>query len=164
MEIKKCSRCQELKDIELFYKCSATKDNHSSMCKDCARIAKAEWRKKHLKRSREINRQNYYNHKEAWKKRTRKYQLKNKKNWSVYIIKDKCEICGYNEYDILEYHHVNPKEKKVNITEFTQSRKCTEESEKLFLDEIKKCIVVCPNCHREIHYKWRNLCQKSPCS
>lgn len=59
----------------------------------------------------------------------------------------KCSKCDYKKcIDALEFHHIDPKEKDFNI-----SRKghCTNwERIKLELD---KCILVCANCHREIH-------------
>lgn len=57
----------------------------------------------------------------------------------------KCEICGYDKnYSALEFHHLNPQEK-----DFTISKKySTWESTK---EELDKCILICSNCHREIH-------------
>ena len=64
----------------------------------------------------------------------------------VYIMGDKCCICGYNKTNnALEFHHVDPSEKdfslcqKSNIS-FSKAK-----------EEVKKCILVCANCHREIH-------------
>ena len=59
----------------------------------------------------------------------------------------KCEICGYDKCDAaLEFHHLNPEEKDFGIAYkgYTRSfKKCKE--------EVDKCILVCANCHREIH-------------
>ena len=57
----------------------------------------------------------------------------------------KCEICGYDKnIAALEFHHLDPNEK-----EFTISK--THHSIDSVKDELNKCIVVCSNCHREIH-------------
>lgn len=57
----------------------------------------------------------------------------------------KCEICGYSKcIQALEFHHLNPEEKDFNIS---SSSKSLNELKK----EIDKCILVCANCHREIH-------------
>ncbi len=57
-----------------------------------------------------------------------------------------CEICGYNKcITSLEFHHLNPEEK-----DFTISGK-TNSFEKL-KSEVDKCILVCRNCHGEIHF------------
>jgi len=60
----------------------------------------------------------------------------------------KCEICGYDKcMDALDFHHINPEEK-----DFTISSSHNNNIEKL-KGEVDKCILVCANCHREIHYK-----------
>ncbi len=59
----------------------------------------------------------------------------------------KCEICGYNKCEsALEFHHLNPEEK-----EFAISSKGYTRSFELCKKEVDKCILVCANCHREIH-------------
>lgn len=57
----------------------------------------------------------------------------------------KCEVCGYDKcLSALEFHHIDASEKDFAIS---SSSKCLEEL-KL---EADKCILVCANCHREIH-------------
>lgn len=64
----------------------------------------------------------------------------------------KCEICGYNTcIDALEFHHLNPEEKDFGIGG-DGSTKSFEKIKK----ELDKCIMLCANCHRELHYKIRN--------
>ncbi len=58
----------------------------------------------------------------------------------------KCEICGYDKcIDALEFHHLKSNEK-----DFGLSCGDTKSFEKLKV-EADKCIMVCANCHREIH-------------
>lgn len=59
----------------------------------------------------------------------------------------KCENCGYNTcIDALEFHHKNPNEKDFTISGKSWSfEKLKKESD--------KCILVCSNCHKEIHYE-----------
>lgn len=55
-----------------------------------------------------------------------------------------CKICGYRRcYSALEFHHING-DKEFGLSTAT----CSEQRIK---KEISKCIVVCANCHREIH-------------
>ena len=59
----------------------------------------------------------------------------------------KCSICNYNKcVGALEFHHIDTNEKEFGIGSkgYTRSWK----SVKLELD---KCVLVCANCHREIH-------------
>ncbi len=58
----------------------------------------------------------------------------------------KCSICGYSKYlGALEFHHKDPKEK-----EFTIASRNTRAYDKL-KKEADKCLLVCSNCHKEIH-------------
>ena len=58
----------------------------------------------------------------------------------------KCQICGYNKCnEALEFHHINPNEKEMAL-----SNNLILKWEDV-LNELKKCICVCANCHREIH-------------
>ena len=64
----------------------------------------------------------------------------------------KCEICGYNKCDAaLEFHHKNPDEKEFGIA-YKGYTRSLEECKK----EVDKCILVCANCHREIHEEERD--------
>lgn len=59
----------------------------------------------------------------------------------------KCEICGYDKYvGALEFHHLNPEEKEFGIG----AKGYTRSFEKV-KNELDKCIMVCSNCHKEIH-------------
>lgn len=60
----------------------------------------------------------------------------------------KCCVCGYNKCsNALEFHHINPSEKEVPISGLRTSAKSWED----IIKEVEKCILVCANCHREIH-------------
>jgi hypothetical protein len=61
----------------------------------------------------------------------------------------KCQYneCGYNKYiGALEFHHLDPNEKDFSIG---RSGHCT--SWEKVKKELDKCVLVCANCHREIH-------------
>lgn len=56
-----------------------------------------------------------------------------------------CVICGYDKSPLaMSFHHIDPSTKSFDIG----ARKLEKET----LDEIKKCILVCNNCHFEIHH------------
>ena len=58
----------------------------------------------------------------------------------------KCQVCGYNKCNsALEFHHINPNEKEMALSE-NLNLKWDD-----VIKELKKCICVCANCHREIH-------------
>lgn len=58
----------------------------------------------------------------------------------------RCTRCGYAKTKrALELHRLDPKEKDVNVSKmwtYTEAR---------ILAEIDKCVVLCANCHREVH-------------
>lgn len=75
--------------------------------------------------------------------RRRRYRLKEK---AVEYKGGKCEICGYDKcIDALEFHHKNPDEKDFGISS-GETRSWGK-----IKKELDKCIMLCANCHREIH-------------
>lgn len=72
----------------------------------------------------------------------------------IQTLKRECQICGYNkDKSALEFHHLNENEKNFNIGSFASRRIWSKKTKTLIDDEIKKCICICANCHREIHSK-----------
>lgn len=58
-----------------------------------------------------------------------------------------CVKCGYNKYiGALEFHHLDPSKKDFTIAH----RRLTKLNDEI-KNELEKCILVCANCHREIH-------------
>lgn len=56
-----------------------------------------------------------------------------------------CKICGYNKcFRALSFHHIDPKTKDFTISGLTYKWARIKA-------EIDKCILVCLNCHSEIH-------------
>ena len=65
----------------------------------------------------------------------------------------KCQICGYDKCQgALEFHHIDPSEKDFGIGQKGYTRSIGENKK-----EVDKCILVCANCHREIHAGLINL-------
>jgi hypothetical protein len=61
----------------------------------------------------------------------------------------KCQICGYLKYQgALHFHHIDPTQKKFIISDATARKKYSQEEIEA---EIRKCVLVCANCHAEIH-------------
>lgn len=66
----------------------------------------------------------------------------------------KCERCGYNKnISALEFHHINSSEKKFNIDGRLLANKKMEE----LIDEANKCMLLCSNCHKEVHHEGHNI-------
>ena len=58
-----------------------------------------------------------------------------------------CQICGYDKcLEALEFHHIASDEKDFSISDKGYTR-----SWEKIQKELEKCMLVCANCHREIH-------------
>ena len=81
---------------------------------------------------------------------TRKHQKtvlrRSMKLQAVRLLGGKCCKCGYNKcIDALEFHHENQDEKEFKLGSGNTM------SWKDYKKEAMKCILVCSNCHKEIH-------------
>lgn len=132
-----CKKCNEPKDILEFHVHNKTKGTRSVYCKECACELQKEWyennKKRHLK-----------NVSKNCKKRSRSI-----KKLLARLKKMKgCYFCGYDKCESsLDFHHKNPEEKEIGL-----SRACGRKySKERLKKELSKCIVVCKNCHGELH-------------
>jgi len=68
------------------------------------------------------------------------------KNKKIECVKAKggvCSRCGYaNNYAALDFHHLRDKDPDWNLRRFSAER---------LKKELEKCILLCSNCHAEIH-------------
>lgn len=79
-------------------------------------------------------------------KATSDYRRRRKLNL-LKICGNKCSICGYDKcVGALEFHHLNSQEKLYGISSGGVCRDLETD-----IAEVQKCILVCANCHREIH-------------
>jgi len=86
------------------------------------------------------NNPNYYKERYLEKRR----YIKN------YKISKGCAICGYNKCaSALDFHHNNNSDKKFSISQFNDC------GIKKIKNEMDKCIVLCRNCHAELHERER---------
>lgn len=64
----------------------------------------------------------------------------------------KCVLCGYNRcIKSFDFHHLDPKEK-----DFTIGSNSSISWDKLKI-ELDKCVLLCANCHREVHAGYTKL-------
>ena len=76
----------------------------------------------------------------------RSYSQK-RKSELIYVMGGKCQICGYDKCEAaLEFHHCDAETKSFGLS----NGNCR--SLEKDLEEAKKCILLCANCHREIEY------------
>lgn len=129
--IKRCTKCGENKSLDKFAFKNKAKNIFNGHCKECQNIMGREYYYKNLKK--------YYDKNKKRQLFISQY-LKDIKNNSS------CEKCGENHPACLDFHHINPKNKLYTIsTMVTNSLNKVKE-------EIAKCIIICSNCHRKLHY------------
>jgi len=69
------------------------------------------------------------------------------KNQAIIERGGACQKCGYSKcIAALEFHHLDSQAKSMRRTGMKNLR------EEEFRAEIEKCILICSNCHREIHW------------
>ena len=82
----------------------------------------------------------------AWRNRT--------KEKMVEAMGGKCQCCGYDKCNTaLAFHHIDPTQKDFSFGKIRANPK----EWILVVEELKKCILVCHNCHSEIHAGVRNI-------
>jgi hypothetical protein len=70
------------------------------------------------------------------------------KEWfNEYKSKFRCVICKEQSPEALHFHHLDPKEKKLAISEMIKSCMRLDRIDK----ELEKCVVLCSNCHNKAH-------------
>ncbi|MEE4244689.1 MAG: hypothetical protein V2I33_04730 [Kangiellaceae bacterium] len=135
MNKRKCSNCKKIKPEEEFAWRSKVKGTRSYSCKECMKAAsKASYRK---------NRDHYVTNRV---KRTRGLSKFNSRLIQRYKRLKGCCVCGYNKCtDALDLHHLDATTKDKMVS------KLYRETTKRLKIEVRKCVVVCATCHREIH-------------
>ena len=93
---------------------------------------------------------------ERWKKLTNKRRQRRLYWLRKYKAAKGCEICGYDENGLaLDFDHIKRDEKKFYVS----SRFIMRSLKALFL-ELRKCRVLCANCHRIYSYEEKHFNNK----
>jgi hypothetical protein len=105
---------------------------------------------KSIERRRETNRQHYARNKAKVYAKTAAYKKLSKTKWAEYKATLACVKCGQNHPATLDFHHVIRLPTNRKIYELAASG-----AWKIMVEELKKCIVLCANCHRIHHHEER---------
>lgn len=133
MKKKVCGKCKKEKYLDEFHKNSTKKDGLRSICKEC---------------SKEYHKQHYLNNIEKYKAKSQILRDFLKTFVNRYKQFKSCKICKEKRYWVLEFHHKDRLEKTDTINRFV-----TNGNFKLLKKEIRKCEVLCSNCHKDLHHK-----------
>jgi hypothetical protein len=124
-ETRICKKCGETKPFEAFPKANKTKTGKILRRCVCGPC--------------------YYLH------NTFQQALKTRAWYENYKKTCKCKECGLTDHRVLDFHHRDPKEKLFEVSKKASGGY----SPKTILKEIKKCDVLCANCHRILTYEKR---------
>ena len=71
-----------------------------------------------------------------------------KREWYNTLMDSKsCERCGESDNACLDWHHTDPTQKEASV-----SWLLANSSRQSITEEIDKCVCLCANCHRKLHY------------
>jgi len=162
---KKCGKCGEMKTVDNYsiahgcyvVRCHlCNKEYYNEYRKRPGSLEKrAEYHKKYMQIKKNRDKVN------SWHRIWTKTEVANKKRndqrriWTslqkqkaIEYKGGKCQICGYDKcQSALEFHHINPLEKDGNDTGATKDSWMFERKK----PELDKCVLLCANCHREVH-------------
>lgn len=111
-------------------------------------MSTAKWREKNKERLRKYRRDWFQRNKEHARKRVMELK-RERKSWFQDLKRGlKCSLCEEDHPACLEFHHRDPDEKTKTISSLAAG---TYSEERILL-EIKKCDVLCANCHRKTHW------------
>ena len=124
-----CKKCKiDKEESEFVFKNKKLNIRHC-VCKECQKVYKKTY---------------YHENKESHIKRNEKTLKKIDSYILDYKLQHPCILCGENAPECLDFHHIKNK-----VAEVGKLRKKGSFSK--VVEEIKKCVVLCANCHRKVH-------------
>ena len=132
--MKICTKCQQELPISSFNLKKMNKDGTpqlQSLCKSCNKI----YQKEHYLQ----NKNHYANKARSWETN---YKVK---IYSILmeVCKDGCIECGEKSFACLQFNHIDPSTKIDSVSSMITNSKNIE----FILEEVKKCEILCANCH-----------------
>lgn len=103
---------------------------------------------KSKKEQRKYQREWYKKNKERVLKQQSDRRLEKREIVSNYKKLHPCTKCGENRYYVLDFHHLNGDDKEYAVSKLMKGGLRKER----LLNEMKKCVILCANCHRELHH------------
>jgi hypothetical protein len=129
--MKQCTGCKETKLFTDFCKQTKSKDGYQPRCKACMAVSYNRSRNKkidHYQQVAKVRRDQIQDLVSQWKSERG------------------CVVCKEDFSPCLELHHTDPSNKEGDPSSFANH------SFEAFLQEASKCIILCANCHRKVHF------------
>ena len=136
-QMPKCTKCLREKSQEDFFIRDKTRQIRHKQCKDCYREHRKTYYQEHYRKYH-----NRYIERALKRRRARKqaYRI----NMLNYLKDKQCENCGNADIRVLEFDHIDAANKSFGIARGIDYTRNWEE----LLLEIKKCRILCANCHK----------------
>lgn len=133
--MKTCSDCKIEKEINNEnFPFDKSRNRWLSVCKSCSVARTQKYRKKNIER---------------WKQYDKNRNEKNKSIVDEWKSQG-CSRCDEKRYWVIDAHHIDPSTKEYSIGH-------TSHGTNKIINELKKCIPLCSNCHRDLHYQQRKI-------
>lgn len=146
LNLKRCSGCHKELPVGEFYKNRHSPDGLQAYCKVCDKAKTKQYQKEKPEKFREISRRSWANNREK-RTATDRNRMNARFNF-INSLKQPCVKCGDSRFYVIEFHHIDPTTKLFTISDGQKSHKSKED----VVNEVKKCVCLCRNCHKEFHY------------
>ena len=117
------------------------------ICKKCKEIT--EFTKREIIQGKQIYR---YRCRECTAELNKKRRIELLNYTDSYKKATPCQKCGFDDFRALQFHHINREDKSFTISEAVKNRISLNTISR----EIKKCLILCANCHQILHWNERN--------
>ena len=106
---------------------------------------------KDLEARRVCKRKHYEGHKKSVGDKVKAYKARMRQEWHEFKSSLACNACGENDPITLDFHHIerHPSNRKLHVL-------LRNGAYVQVYEEVKKCMVLCSNCHRKHHQKERD--------
>ena len=108
-----------------------------------------------IQRMKEGQRRYYERNRELVKQRKKDAQQRNMQYLHDIKSKGSCVKCGASHVAILDFHHLDPTGKEEHVSTAAWKGWALDRLQ----TEIDKCVLICANCHRVLH--WENKSSRS---
>lgn len=169
-----CNKCGEWLPINYFYQRKDRPKEITRICRQCAARKQREYYHANPDKAKEISSRTREKNRDIIRQRNREFYARVKddpqhiaarkasaeRNKDKWYEKEKkrresfnskwkhpCEKCGENRLYLIQFHHINPSTKS-----FCIGAAATYKKESVLVEEVKKCVCLCSNCHDEFHY------------
>ena len=131
---KNCGRCGQFKLLNEYNKRARSADGKQSYCRDCNR-----------RRSRKYYAENHERHIGVIRVYRKRRAAVVKARIDAIKAANGCVLCPENDPVCLAFHHLDPEKKDFELGHFRRKKWS------VLLAEMRKCTVLCANCHLKVH-------------